>query len=259
MLPASQKSGQSRCRFYATKIFHKLIMPISTNAPKSLPANLRLMALFCAILSMAFFALPPQGAQAETIERQGWKPLGLNAEQKILRQKLQDYLNSLRSFRSRFMQIGDDISITRGILSIKRPGQLRLDYTEPKGSFMVADGSFLHHWDAEMEQSSSIPLEDTLANFILRDQLDLEKNVMITSLSNHSGITEMVLRDSENPETGSLTLVFNASPLILRQWLITDMHGNVTRVFLEQLENDVALDTDLFNFRNPEFLKKRRP
>ena len=220
----------------------------------------RLLTIFFFLLAgfplIAEAKVEPTPAQDTRALHQA-KAIALNAAQKKDLAGVQEYFNSLKTFAADFLQISENLSVARGNLKVERPGRLRLDYTDPRGSFMVADGRMLNYWDAEMKESSSVPIENTLANFLLRPQLDLQKDVIITALRNQKGVLEIALRDAEEPDAGMLTLVFNAEPLILRQWIVQDIQGNITRVFLEDFKRDVPLDPDLFNYRNPGFLKKR--
>ena len=55
----------------------------------------------------------------------------------------------------------------------------------------------------------------------------------------------------EESSSGRLTLVFEADPLLLRQWRVTDAQGLVTTVTLHDLETKIALRPTLFVFDDP--------
>jgi hypothetical protein len=59
--------------------------------------------------------------------------------------------------------------------------------------------------------------------------------------------TRVVAQDPENPEYGTIELVFTRDPLALRQWVITDDAGNQTTVILGELLAGGSLPGSLFD------------
>ena len=55
-----------------------------------------------------------------------------------------------------------------------------------------------------------------------------------------------------------LPLFGHDQPIELRHWTVVDSQGYATHVLLEQVETDVALDGDLFVFRDPQFYPELR-
>jgi outer membrane lipoprotein-sorting protein len=46
--------------------------------------------------------------------------------------ELSNYFNRLNTFQANFRQFADDGSVANGILFIKKPGRLRIDYDKPE-------------------------------------------------------------------------------------------------------------------------------
>ena len=64
----------------------------------------------------------------------------------------------------------------------------------------------------------------------------------------HRGIaTRVVAQDPENPEYGTIELVFTNDPVALSSWVITDDMGNKTDVILERMILGGDLPPSLFN------------
>jgi len=55
--------------------------------------------------------------------------------------------------------------------------------------------------------------------------------------------------EAAQPDLGSLTLVLNANPLVLRQWIVVDQQGKTTAVTLSNLQFGMALDPRLFQYQ----------
>jgi outer membrane lipoprotein-sorting protein len=47
--------------------------------------------------------------------------------------------------------------------------------------------------------------------------------------------------DPDNPDQGSITMIFSESPLELRQWIITDAEGQTTTIALSEVRRDVEV------------------
>ena len=56
----------------------------------------------------------------------------------------------------------------------------------------------------------------------------------------------MRAQDPENPDYGSIDLVFTGDPVELRQWVINDGNGSSTTVILGDLQTGMNLRNDLF-------------
>jgi outer membrane lipoprotein-sorting protein len=52
-----------------------------------------------------------------------------------------------------------------------------------------------------------------------------------------------------SPGEGTLTLIFNANPLVLRQWIVVDQQGKQTRVTFTNMEVGGSIDAKLFDYR----------
>ncbi len=171
--------------------------------------------------------------------------------------RVETYLNGLQHFRASILQLNPDGSVIGGALQIQRPGKLRLDYDPPAKSFIIADGTFVHYWDDQLEQTSSVPENDSPAALILKAQVDFAntgKNGMtISDITRVPGAIEITLYKTDDKDSGILTLVFEDNPLKLRQWRVKDSQGAVTRVTLHDLDATATFGRDAFTYRAPNF------
>ncbi|MDX1484777.1 MAG: outer membrane lipoprotein carrier protein LolA [Alphaproteobacteria bacterium] len=166
--------------------------------------------------------------------------------------ELETYLNSIRTLRARFLQIGPSGDIARGRVLISRPGNLRIDYDPPSPIVIATQGSWLMLYDKDLEAPSYTSLDDSLAGFLVRDKIRLSGDVVVRRLERNKGVIRVTIVQKESPDSGSLTLVFNESPLALRQWSITDGRGGETRVALENARFNDKIDAAEFDFTIPE-------
>lgn len=165
--------------------------------------------------------------------------------------RIETYLNELTTLEARFTQINPNGSTSSGLLFMRRPDAMRLQYDRPSQVLMIASEGRLNYSDPTMNQQTSIAVEDTPLSILLRPRIDLDDGVQVTDVLRQGGDIQIRVVPTSAKVQGSLTLVFADSPLELRRWAVVDAQGLVTQVMLEEVQAGVALDEQIFTFRNP--------
>ena len=161
---------------------------------------------------------------------------------------LSRYLNGLTTAESDFTQVNADGSISTGRLYIKRPGRARFEYAPPDRSLVLAGGGQVAIFDAKSNQPpEQYPLRRTPLNLILAEDVDLGRAEMVVGHGEVDTTTRVIAQDPENPEYGTIELVFTADPVELRQWIITDDLGSQTTVILGEMVKGGDIPASLFN------------
>ena len=162
---------------------------------------------------------------------------------------LSTYLNGMKTARSRFTQYNGDGSTSKGTLFIRRPGRMRFEYDPPEESLVMASGGQVAIFDSKSNAPpQQFPLKRTPLNLILARKVDLNNTRMVSNAYvNKAGQSVVVTRDPENPNSGTLELMFDRAPVQLAQWVITDETGGRTTVVLDDLETGVDVPASLFN------------
>ncbi len=158
------------------------------------------------------------------------------------------YLNDLPTIRARFTQTNANGSIDRGVMWIWRPGLARVEYSPPADLLLVADGTWLIYFDAELDQVSHIPIDAGAFRFLLAETVSLAEDVRVTGMRRGDGRLRLTLADPDAPGEGSVTLVFDETPLALRQWEVIDPQGYLTVVSLSDTVLGERFDRDWFWF-----------
>jgi outer membrane lipoprotein-sorting protein len=142
-----------------------------------------------------------------------------------------------------------------GTIEIQRPGKMRVTYAPPSKDFIIADGDWVHIWNEDLKAQTNVEQGSSLAEFILRDPIKLDGDVTVTSIKHFPAKIEITLVETKDPAAGSLTLVFEDHPLLLRQWKVLDAQGHLTGVNLENEHEDVSFPESAFIFVPPNFGK----
>ena len=61
--------------------------------------------------------------------------------------QIEQYINSMRSLKARFVQSNPNGSVVQGTLYVRRPGRMRFEYDAPSQLKIVADGYQVTMWD----------------------------------------------------------------------------------------------------------------
>jgi outer membrane lipoprotein-sorting protein len=179
------------------------------------------------------------------------KPAALNPDQKADVERVQSYLNGIRTLASRFEQYSGEGSRATGKLWLARPGRMRFEYDPPVPVLLVANGKNIFYYDKDLQQVSELRVEDTPAGFLLRDQITLSGDVTLTRFEHKPGAIRLTVVETSEPGQGSATLVLDDRPLQLKQWTIVDPQQKEVTVALSDPHYDAAIDEKLFYWTDP--------
>jgi outer membrane lipoprotein-sorting protein len=162
--------------------------------------------------------------------------------------KISDYINGLTTLQANFEQINSDGSIDRGKLYIRRPGRMRLEYTAPNNALVIAGAGSVAIFDDKSKNGPTLfPLKKTPLNLLLKKNVDLYKNEMITKHTANNENTFIVAKDPKRKSQGSIKMVFSNSPVSLQGWTITNQSNQKTKIILDKLDKKTKIPLYLFN------------
>ena len=156
-------------------------------------------------------------------------------EESQLISKAEAAFSSLSSLRAEFIQISADGAISQGMIYLRRPYQLRLDYINPDSLSLITSKRVIYIDDKIGKQVDVYPLSETPFAPILRDEVRFTGPEFTTKARLASGVG-----------AGRLTLEFNADTGRLMRWIIIDAIGVKTTVSLQNPVYDVGLENKLF-------------
>lgn len=173
--------------------------------------------------------------------------------------ELSRYFNAFTTAEGEFTQINADGTLSTGRLYIRRPGRMRFEYDPPERSLVMAGGSQLAVFDGRSNQGpNQYPLRQTPLNIILEQNVDFTRARMVVGHSTDGTTTTVVAQDPENPQYGSIRLIFSANPTELRQWVVRDDTGAETTVILGNMRFGGQLSALLFDITAETDARQRR-
>lgn len=167
--------------------------------------------------------------------------------------RIEAYLNSLTTLKAQFLQIAPNGQQSEGTAWLQRPGRMRFQYAPPSPLLLVAGHGLFVYYDKQLNQTTNIPLSATPLGILLAPHISLRGAVTVTNVTRYPGQIQVTVVRTSSPGDGSLTLIFNANPLALRSWIVTDAQRRETRISLFDVQLGGRFDQSLFTFINPNF------
>ncbi len=173
-------------------------------------------------------------------------------------ERLRLYLEGLRTLRAEFAQTtvsadGRSKLEAQGTFYLQRPGKFRWVYRKPAEQVIVADGSRVWLYDAQLQQVSHQSQENALRGtpaLVLSDTGPLDKHFSIRDLGEKGGRQWVQLSPkSDESEVKRIELGFSGDRL--ENVEMEDAFGQITRFRFSQVERNPVLDAALFQYRPP--------
>ncbi|MBR5598539.1 MAG: outer membrane lipoprotein carrier protein LolA [Alphaproteobacteria bacterium] len=171
-------------------------------------------------------------------------------------QKVEDYLNSIKTLRANFIQIASNGEKVEGRLYIEKPNKIRMEYNAPSDMLIVGNGDYIVCYDKELDQITNIDYEDIPATLILANTVKIDnKEIKVSDFYKDNGITKLSLEYTKD-DMGPFTLVFSNTPFELKQWKVITQQSMEVSLSLYDTVTDGKLDSKLFEFRKNKETKK---
>lgn len=177
--------------------------------------------------------------------------MNANAQSAENLQKIENYLNSIKSIEATFVQMASNGSTAEGRLFIKKPNKIRMEYAEPTNVLIVGNGDKIVYNDLDLDQVTHIDYDDIPASMILSDKIKIDgEKIKIIDFYQDTGSTSITLDYTNKGDVGPITLVFSNNPMELKQWKIVDPQSVEVSVSLYDAKKDGEIEDEVFKFKN---------
>ena len=172
-------------------------------------------------------------------------------------QRIQTYLNSIKTVTGKFQQTNPDGSVSNGTIWLSRPGKMRFEYEAPTKLLIISDGDFIEVNDKSADDIQFVPVKDTPAWLILRDGIQLSGDVTVTRFERGPKTFRVTVAQSNDQSDSTLTMVFSDGPLVLQQWSVINPQGQATTTALTDLQEATPPGHCTFVLPDSEATKRR--
>lgn len=203
---------------------------------------MRKFSLMFLVLSLLLFAGAPQADES----RDGIA-------------ELKRSIAELDSLRASFEQTVLDSDFTvdevsRGTVTILKPGRFRWDYTEPHEQLIVSDGEKVWIYEEDLMQVTVREMDETLASspaMLLTGRGDLEESFVLEDMGPAGELHWVQLTPRvQDSEFETIRVGLDADGVNIME--LRDRLGQTTRIEFRTIERNPELDEDQFHFEPPE-------
>lgn len=173
---------------------------------------------------------------------------GLSSADQSQVSQIEAYINRMTTFKADFVQIAPNGATARGTMWISRPGRLRVEYRPPVKLRIFASPQWLIVEDCKVKEPQYLPLRSTPAGVLVQERVSLSGEFTVTSVKRENQWITVTIVETKSPDKGQMRLVFRANPLQLIGWTVIDQNGGPTQVSLENVQADLPLDKNQFDF-----------
>ena len=169
------------------------------------------------------------------------------------------FFEEVLTFKARFTQTIFDENLvpleeSSGQLRISRPGRFRWDYDPPAEQSIIEDGERMWVYDIDLEQVTVRKLTDALGTSpagVLSSGGNPKHNYRVQDLGQQGEIGWVSLHSKEETASFSeIQLGFDRGTLRLIQ-LLDDL-GQITRIVLSDVKENIAIGAEWFAFEIPK-------
>lgn len=169
---------------------------------------------------------------------------------KVVIEEFKSYLSSLKSVAIDFVQYDNRGSEAEGKLIIVKPRNFLCNYYEPYPLLIAGNKSYVSVYDFDLEQLSRIEAKENMFNFLLTDQVDLDKHFNILSTKKTDSEIYVELYHKESERTTKITVALH--PKMLKSIITDEADGNIITLKINNIINITNVNHDLFVLKNPE-------
>ena len=216
----------------------------------------------CGAAAAAPEAKPAEQKPASKADSKARPPMDINARKVAVDvdpataiQKANAWFNAAPTMIGDFVQIGPDGRRSEGKIYVQRPGRLRFEYAQPATMEIIADGTSVVIRDRKLATRDTYFLAQTPLKFLLKDNIDLSKDVKVESVTGDNATTTIAVEDKATfGGTSHIKLMFDPKTFMLKQWQVTDPQGYETLVSLFNIDLTKKPDPSLFKITTERFL-----
>ena len=174
-------------------------------------------------------------------------------------ERLRQFLENVQSLRAEFRQEVIDrdqnlVETASGHVALKRPGRFRWDYVAPYERLIVADSIRVWLYESDLEQVTIRRLDAGLGETpaaLLTGRVDVLDRFDYGGYAVEGGLEWVELRpQSAESDFEAIRLGFDAD--LLSQLALEDRLGQVTRLYLTDIEVNPEIAEGVFQFEPPE-------
>lgn len=145
-------------------------------------------------------------------------------------------LSQIRTMEAQFVQSNADGSRSNGVMTVHRPGRMRMEYQGRNAPLVIVGGGQIAIYDGPRRKSPEVyPLQQTPLWLVLRPDVDLRTGRGVRRAWAEGGRYYVHTTDPSTPKAGQITFQFGGNPLMLQGWVSQAQNGERVTVALTHI------------------------
>lgn len=180
-------------------------------------------------------------------------------------EKVENYLNSIKSLRAKFKQLGPQQGERKaGELFLVKPGKIKWEYLSPKKiSIIGIDGQITYH-DYEMDETSHVHDKNAIFKLLTQNKINLKADSdfkFISSSLQPNNKLSITLSHKENgqddatPNAIAIYFILTPSMVIDKAVLMESSTSSTTEIIFSDVKHNVAIPDATFVFKKDSFFQ----
>jgi outer membrane lipoprotein carrier protein len=175
---------------------------------------------------------------------------------------LQKRYDSVKDLRADFVQTSHVVSVgrkevSRGVITVMRPGHMRWEYSAPEQRVIVMDGETLQIYtpaDGQLQIASlgSGAVSPTALSFLLGDGILRQVFEVAGTLESDRNELGLKLRPRQDSGFEFLELWLDPRTYQLRESVVLDLFGNRTGVRFRKISENTGVVEEVFSIEVPD-------
>lgn len=170
-------------------------------------------------------------------------------------QKVESYLNSIKTLEADFKQMSSGGELASGRFYLSRPGKFRWEYLEGQQVLIISNGSQIVYYDRKLDEVTHIPMQYSIASFLAEEHIKLSGKIKLISIKDNGMQVQAIVTQKDKPDEGTLVMYFDKEPMKLTQLEVIDQDKNITVVSLKNQKFNQPIAKDQFVFKDRKFYK----
>ncbi|MCE2992508.1 MAG: outer membrane lipoprotein carrier protein LolA [Candidatus Jidaibacter sp.] len=160
-----------------------------------------------------------------------------------------DYLASIKTIKSEFVQTDSSGNKRGGMMYVKKPNRIRIEYSSPDRELVLLKSDLIMHYLEDLDEANYLPKDDLAISLLAQKNFKLTKQAKINKFELVSNFIELGFFLRDDKQNRYITLRIQKNPMKLISIAVKNGDDLVTINFIAPIVND-NIDSKVFEFSN---------
>ena len=176
-------------------------------------------------------------------------------EDLYVKEQVERFFKTTVTLQADFTQIDSQGNVSGGKFLLKRPGKFRWEYDKRQPLLIISNGDRLVYRDKELDETTYVSAEDTLASFLARDEVRLEGDITLHEAFIDGDYMKVIISLTDKPDDGKLAFYFDTKDMNLLAMDVIDSADYKTKIKFTHQVYGQEIANNNFIYQDPKLKK----